>query len=604
MISILLVDDMASNRTIISMMLDDYFKEINIYEAATAKDALDFISKNKVNIILSDIEMPEMNGFDFVRELKQHIRTKHIPIIFVSSHSLEEYSKNTKDIKGFDFIHKPVDKDILVSKILNYVNMYEVIEKKSALVEENIIYSEVDLDGVITSASQAFCNISGYSKEELIGQPHNIVRHPDMKSETFKELWSTVQEGKTWTGTVTNLKKGGKDNYTVKATVFPLYNNGKIYGYGSERQDISKEIEARNDFEKILNAGLSIVLVSSGMKLLKANKVLFTDYGFKDFEDFKSQHDCVCDLFIEKDVPHLKKYMGDQTWVEYIKERPDEIHEAYMIDVHKKERVFRVTYRGLLKDSQDIIILDDITEIKEQTNLLFKQSKFAAMGEMIGMIAHQWRQPLSAMNALMIKLNLKRKLKQLDDITWKESYAKHSELTTYMTTTIDDFKNFFKDSNEKHKVKVSEITEKPYRLVEGLLKKQNVTFEVIYEDESLKDELYFISSSKLDQVFMNLYKNSLDEFISKAQDNGSIKITCIKVPKALIYHVYDNAGGIPSNIIERIFDPYFSTKADNGTGIGLYMTKMIVENHIHGKIDVYNYGDGACFSIAIPVEEI
>ena len=106
MISILLVDDMASNRTIISMMLDDYFKEINIYEAATAKDALDFISKNKVNIILSDIEMPEMNGFDFVRELKQHVRTKHIPIMFVSSHSLEEYPKNTKDIKGFDFIHK------------------------------------------------------------------------------------------------------------------------------------------------------------------------------------------------------------------------------------------------------------------------------------------------------------------------------------------------------------------------------------------------------------------------------------------------------------------------------------------------------------------
>ena len=90
---------------------------------------------------------------------------------------------------------------------------------------------------------------------------------------------------------------------------------------------------------------------------------------------------------------------------------------------------------------------------------------------MIGMIAHQWRQPLTAMNALMIKLNLKRKLNQLDDETWLESYEKHNELTTYMTTTINDFKNFFKDSTEEFGVKVSEIVQKPYRLIEDLLKK-------------------------------------------------------------------------------------------------------------------------------------
>ena len=427
-----------------------------------------------------------------------------------------------------------------------------------------------------------------------------------MDSSIFEDMWNTIKQGNKWEGIITNLKKNKTDSYILKATAFPIFSNGKITGYGSARQDITKQIQASNEFRKILNAQLSIVVITQGKELIRVNDVLFEKFGFKNLADFRSQYACICELFIKKDTPHLMQQMGDLNWLEYILKHKDKIHEAYMIDADGNETVYHVSHRGFLKNDEQIIIFDDITEIKNQSALLFKQSRFAEMGEMIGMIAHQWRQPLSAMNALMIKLNMKRRLGDLSDESWKESYAKHNELTSYMTTTIDDFKNFFKENKETVEIKVDEIVSKPYRLVEGLLAKQNVTFKIVYEDEDNDEDIenlkVKISSAKLDQVFLNLYKNALDEFISKERRDGTITVSCKKLPKALIFRVCDNAGGIPEKVLEKVFDAYFSTKADNGTGIGLYMSKMIIEQHAKGSIEAYNTGDGACFQVSIPIE--
>jgi len=602
MITVLIVDDMQSSRMVLQMILEENFEDINIFEAASGVEGLEIVASEQINIILSDIEMPEMNGFEFAKVLKEDPTTTNIPLIFISSHSLEEYVKNTEATWGFDILQKPVIKGILTAKIINYINMQQIIEKKSMLIDENIIYSETDEKGIITSVSKAFINISGYSKEELIGKNHNIVRHPSMKAKTFEEMWKTIKEGNTWEGIIKNLKKSQEEAYTLKATVFPIYSDGKITGYGSARQDITQQVESVEQFEKILNAQLSIVVITKGKELVHVNDVLFDEFGFESIEDFRSKHKCICELFIEKQAAHLMPQMGSLNWIEYLQENSHKINEAYMIDIDGNEKVYHVSHRGHLQEDEHIIIFDDITEIKQQNAILFKQSRFAEMGEMIGMIAHQWRQPLSAMNALMIKLNMKRRLGDLSDQDWKESYAKHNELTSYMTTTIDDFKNFFKSNNETVEIEINEIVSKPYRLVEGLLTKQNVAFSIVYEDEGIENLKVKISSAKLDQVFLNLYKNALDEFISKDKRDGTITVTCKKLPRAIIFRVCDNAGGIPDSVLEKVFDAYFSTKADNGTGIGLYMTKMIVEQHAKGNIEAYNEGEGACFQVSIPIE--
>ena len=603
MINVLIIDDMPSSRMVLRMILEENFEDMDITEAASGVEGLEVLESKTINIILSDVDMPEMNGFEFAREINKYSSTKNIPLIFISSHSTEEYINGTETDWGYDILQKPVIKDILVAKIVNYINMHQVIESKANLIDENIVYFETDLEGIMTHVSKAFVTVSGYTKEELIGSSQSILKHPDMDPVVYTKMWETLKSGEKWEGIVTNLKKDGLGSYTLKATSFPLFTHGKISGYASARQDITTQVEANIKFEKILNAQSSIVIITDGEKILEANNSLYDDFGFKGLEDFRSQYNCICEMFIEKDVAHLSQQMGDKTWLEHIKADRTGLHEAYLMDAEGRERVYQVKYRGELEEGgNNIIIFDDVTEMKQQTKTLFKQARFAEMGEMIGMIAHQWRQPLSAMNALMIKLNMKRRLGELQDDDWKESYAKHNELTSYMTTTIDDFKNFFKNNTDVISIKVDEIVAKPYRLVEGLLTKQNVEFSIEYEDEGTQDLMVQISSAKLDQVFLNLYKNALDEFISKDRRDGTIKVSCKRMPKALIFRVCDNAGGIPETVLEKVFDAYFSTKADNGTGIGLYMTKMIVEQHAKGEIIAYNVDGGACFQVSIPIE--
>ena len=169
----------------------------------------------------------------------------------------------------------------------------------------------------------------------------------------------------------------------------------------------------------------------------------------------------------------------------------------------------------------------------------------------------------------------------------------------YMSRTIDDFRDFFKNDDKYSYVPLKDFIEKGYHLLEASFKSAKCSCEFIYHcDENLK---LFTYANKFEQVMINLLKNSLDEYRAKNieglskidvfEENGFIKIT-----------VQDNAGGIPEDIITKIFEPYFSTKAKNGTGIGLHMVKTIIEKHLKGTISARNQEDGAIFEIIIPKE--
>ncbi len=245
-----------------------------------------------------------------------------------------------------------------------------------------------------------------------------------------------------------------------------------------------------------------------------------------------------------------------------------------------------------------MVFIQDLTDLKEKESLLIEQSRMAAMGEMISMIAHQWRQPLSSIGTAVSNLKLRINMKNYDETTFNKKLDDVENYLEYMSTTIDDFRNFFKKDRDKELTNIPYITNIAVEMLYEAFEKNSVKIE---NKNSVKLDNIFLYKNELLQVIINILTNAKDAFNDK-QNQGDNKIVIEykeskKVQKIIIS---DNAGGIPENIIDKVFDPYFSTKDNkNGTGIGLYMCKTIIEKHFQGKIQVSNKKDGACFEITI-----
>ena len=224
------------------------------------------------DIIITDIDMPKLNGIDMAKKIRNI--NYSVPILFFTSPEKIHDFVDILDLRINGFLNRPLE----INKFIFYLKrILETIEARNIqnykqknivnTIDQNVIFSKTDLKGIITHASEAFCKISGYTKEELIGNPHNMVRHPDMPMETFMYLWSVIPTGETWSGDIKNLKKDGS-HYWVNATITPEYDyNGNHIGYLAIRKDIElqKEVE-------ILNASLEMKIEDRTKKMEIAKK--------------------------------------------------------------------------------------------------------------------------------------------------------------------------------------------------------------------------------------------------------------------------------------------------------------------------------------------
>jgi len=372
----------------------------------------------------------------------------------------------------------------LILMIIAFLRLAKDEQRLRLVMDKYIISSVTNTKGRITDVSEAFCNISGYKKYELIGKKHNIVRHPDMKSEVFKDLWDTIKAGKSWSGKVKNLKKDGS-SYWVYSNIEPLYDkNGDIESYISIRLDITQSEEL----------------------------------------------------------------------LEKIKEEEDK------------------------------------NKVAQQ--MMQQQSRLAQMGEMLSMIAHQWRQPLSAISASASVIYIKASRDKLKNDTAIELANKITGFSKHLSSTIDDFRDFFKSNKTKTKTDFEKILKSVLDIV-----------SISLEEKSIKLNINVISSlefetfeNEVKQVLLNLIKNAEDALTDNNIENGQINIEINND----VLTVSDNAGGIPADIIDKIFDPYFSTKTKkDGTGLGLYMSKTIIQEHCKGNLEVQNDNQGAKFTITL-----
>ena len=234
--------------------------------------------------------------------------------------------------------------------------------------------------------------------------------------------------------------------------------------------------------------------------------------------------------------------------------------------------------------------------LKEKNKLLTQQSRMAQMGEMISMIAHQWRQPLAAISATSASIELKSRLNKLDNDTAQQKAQDRSAFSQHLSKTIDDFRDFFKPNKEKAETSYDELIPSVLEIIGVFIGNKNI--ELIQE---LNCHDRFISyPNELKQVILNLIKNAEDALLEKRIENPYIKISTYKENDKYILEVSDNAGGVKEGIMENIFDPYFSTKTKKeGTGLGLYMSKTIIEEHCGGKLTIANNNDGAVFTVEL-----
>ena len=249
-----------------------------------------------------------------------------------------------------------------------------------------------------------------------------------------------------------------------------------------------------------------------------------------------------------------------------------------------------------LNNSLEKEVKKKVTENTELNRVLVEKSKKAQMGDVISIIAHQWKQPLSIINSNITNLEVKKLLgKEISDKDMQKIIKNIKRQVEFASNTIDDFRHFFNPNKEKKLVDLNKPISMSIILTKEILQNNSVN---LYQNITLANKIYTYDN-ELIQVLLNLIKNANEQF-SKESKNRKIEIIGYDDSKYAYIKIKDNAGGIPNHILSKIFDKYFTTKNEtDGTGLGLDLCKRIIEDNCNGELTAYNEDNGAVFSIKL-----
>jgi signal transduction histidine kinase len=253
-----------------------------------------------------------------------------------------------------------------------------------------------------------------------------------------------------------------------------------------------------------------------------------------------------------------------------------------------------------LNESLEIKVAQKVAQITEQERMMISQSRLAAMGEMMSMIAHQWRQPLATTTLMITNERIASMIARNEPNESDKILDKISDTMIYLSDMIDDFQTFFKPDKSTEKISTCALIERVQHFIQTRLILEKVHIHIEKCDEIFIDTY----ANEVVQVLINIVNNAVDALVERKREERYIWISVHSGKNDAIISIEDNGGGIESEIIEKVFDPYFSTKSKNGTGLGLYMAKMIIDKHVGGKLSVDNTQKGACFTIILPKKSL
>ncbi|MFT5660311.1 MAG: signal transduction histidine kinase [Sulfurimonas sp.] len=360
----------------------------------------------------------------------------------------------------------------------------------------------------------------------------------------------------------------------------------------------------------ILNSTASMIILSDGKKIIEVNDTFFSFFTQHDTVDsFNKENENFCSVlkpmegenFIACSIKDTNSWFSDivdneKVTFKAVIEKDDELY-YFILNVKSAYIEENKMYIIELTDISNEIILAE--KVKTKDLQLYEKHKMAQMGEMINNIAHQWRQPLAIINTVIAIM----KEKSLQDKLDKSEIAKKLESiesnTTYMSDTIEDFLNFHKPMKCKENFSINETIRATLNIISPSLEVENI-------DVHTECELEFITlgyEREFSQALLAIVSNAKDALLSKNIKNPWILIKLAKIDNLIELIIEDNAGGIEESVKLKIFEPYFTTKSlEKGSGIGLYIAKMLIENSMSGSIDVVNTKNGAKFIIRFKYE--
>ena len=251
-----------------------------------------------------------------------------------------------------------------------------------------------------------------------------------------------------------------------------------------------------------------------------------------------------------------------------------------------------------LNQSLEERVRQAVEELRKKDQLMITQGRQAAMGEMIGNIAHQWRQPLNALSLLLANIKDAFLYNELDAAYMEQAISDGNRLVQKMSATISDFRNFFRPDKERIIFSANKQVGDAIALMSSGFNHANIALRVNSDEETM----LFGFPNEFSQVLLNLLSNSKEAILAHGVERGEVVIHIGTKEGKGVVTLRDNGGGIPVELLDKVFEPYFSTK-QMGTGIGLYMSKMIIERNMEGTISVRNVEEGAEFTLTTPLAE-
>ena len=481
--TVLIVDDEPINIKVIANILEDKYQ---LTIATNGETALEIVNSVKPNLILLDINMPHMDGYEVAKILKANKKTKNIPFIFLTAKQDSESIVKGFELGAVDYIPKPFNNSELLARVENHIKTYilqQDILKQKEEYETIFKYAQdgiakIDLEGNFICFNKAFLELTGYNKDQLMTKNCN-----DLTAVEHKE----------------------KNELAIKTAI----EKGKI-----------------ENFEK----------------------------------------DCI---------------------------------------VNDGKRVTINTSIALLPDKKSLLLLS-----KNRTflKLLEEQKKLTSINDMIRNISHQWRQPLSTISTCATGMELEQELGTLDDEKIINNCQMINKTAQYLSKIIEDFNSFIKGDSKPVRFDLKNDTDSFIRLVETTIREHNI--QVILDlEEHLEIKGY---PNELIECFINIFNNSKEAFLDNNinKEERYIFISQHIKDHKVIIKFRDNAGGIPQNIIDKIFEPYFTTKHQSqGRGLGLHIVYSLITNDMTGEIKVENLEydfngknyKGANFNIELPI---
>lgn len=374
-----------------------------------------------------------------------------------------------------------------------------------------------------------------------------------------------------------------------KLQTFAVTLSQKIYDATIDLEEKNiKLIESVYNFEDIFNTTMEMIIIfEDDGTIIDINRSGLEMLGY----DYKSEvvGTKISRHILESELPKVYEDLSMDT------------HEPYELIVLKRDGSHLHTLkstRRIVRDGKKVRLstLMDLTEVKQNNSHLIQQSKMAAMGEMIENIAHQWRQPLSQVNSAVLLVDGLLDQKDVHDEQIEAKLSEIEELTKYMSTTINDFKDFFVQEKKIVSFVLSDVVKKAVNIAKSSLRNSSIEVALDLDEEVIM----YGYPNELQQVILVLINNAKDVLISRNIDNPEVMIAIERSEGKVRVIVCDNAGGIDDEIIDKVFDPYFTTKHQSqGTGLGLYISRMIIQDSMNGTLEVQNREEGACFTITL-----